>query len=228
MPVESDQELLEENQNQVNLKDSTEALTQGSDGQKSSSWIWIFLGAVSPLLLGLVGFGIYTAVTPKPVPVNIIVQAPSPSPVNSPSSSNTPSPVTEKDALSPIPSSTGTISPTPNLSVSTISPEDLVRKYYGNIKSGQYQDSWNMLPSGMQKDQSLHPNGYGSFRDWWTKTNADIDATQLASQSEQEAVVNVDVRYTVNRGSLRRSHLRYFFTKDPVSNSWTISKIKLQ
>jgi hypothetical protein len=220
---------MSEKSNQENRPNS-EISNKDSDPQKSSDWRWISIGAASPLLLGLIGFGIYTAVTPKSVPVNIIVQAPLPSPASTPPpTSNNPSPITQQN-LSSLPIPLATTSPTTsNPSITnTTSPEDLVRKYYENIKGGRYQESWNMLPSGMQKDPALHPNGYASFSEWWTKTNADIDATQLASQTDQEAVVNVDVRYTVNRGSMRRSHLRYFFSKDPVNNSWTISKIKLQ
>jgi serine/threonine protein kinase, bacterial len=217
-----------EKSNQENQLDS-EILNKDSDLQKSSDWRWILIGAVSPLLLGLIGFGIYTAVTPKTVPVNIIVQAPLSTPASTPPTSNNPSPTTQQNLpLSSTPLATSSPNTSNSSLVNTTSPEDLVRKYYENIKSGRYQESWNMLPSGMQKDSALHPSGYASFSEWWTKTNADIDATQLASQTDQEAVVNVDVRYTVNRGSMRRSHLRYFFSKDPVNNSWTISKIKLQ
>ena len=227
MPIKSDQELLEESQNKV---DSSEASNQGSGTQKSSDWRWIFLGAISPLLLGLVGFGIYTAVTPKSVPVNIIVQAPSPSPANSPSTSSTSSPTTQQSSpLSPSSSPIITTSPTTSSpGNNTTSPEDIVRTYYDNIKSGRYSESWNMLPTSMQKDQSLHPNGYASFRDWWTKTNVDVDVVRLAESSSTVAVVDVDVRFTANRGNPRPLHTRYFFTKDPVSNSWTISKIKLR
>jgi hypothetical protein len=224
MTIKSDRELSGESQNQLDVN-NTDTSSQESNVQKSSSdWRWILVGAMSPLLLGLIGFGIYTAVTPKPVPVNIIVEAPA----SKPPTSNIPS--TSQNSL--LPASLSASSPTkpiPSPSMaSTTSPEDLVRKYYNDIKIGRYQDSWNMLPSDMQKDSSLHPNGYASFTEWWTKTSVDVNGIQLAAQSDRDAVVNVDITFNVSRSGSRPLHFRYFFTKDLVSNSWTISKIKLR
>jgi serine/threonine protein kinase, bacterial len=121
----------------------------------------------------------------------------------------------------PNPPSTSLSSP-----VGEVSPESLVQNYFENIKSGQHQKSWDMLPSDMQNNKSIHPNGYESFTSWWQKASVDVDAVKVVSQSDREAIVKADVRYKVRNGGSKPLSLRYFFNKNSTGNSWMITKIK--
>jgi hypothetical protein len=130
-------------------------------------------------------------------------------------------------------SSQGVGNPSPSPTVKSISSstgstsaDSLVQSYFTNIKSGQYQKAWDMLPSDMQRNKSIHPNGYNSFTDWWKKTSVDVDAVKIVSQSDQEAVVNADVRYKSQKGSPQPLHLRYFLKRNSSTDNWVITKIK--
>jgi hypothetical protein len=111
-------------------------------------------------------------------------------------------------------------------SANTTAPDTLVQNYFASIKNGQYQKAWDMLPSDMQRNKSIHPNGYNSFTDWWKKTSVDVDAVKIVSQSDREAIVNADVRYKAQKGSPHPLHLRYFLKRNSSTDNWVITKIK--
>jgi hypothetical protein len=111
-------------------------------------------------------------------------------------------------------------------STNSTTPDSLVQNYFMSIKNGQYQKAWDMLPSDMQRNKFIHPNGYSSFTDWWKKTSIDVDAVKIVSQSDREAIVNADVRYKAQKGSPHPLHLKYFLKRNSSTDNWVINKIK--
>jgi hypothetical protein len=117
-------------------------------------------------------------------------------------------------------------STTASTSTAITLPDNLVRSYFTNIQSGQYQKAWDMLPSDLQRNKSTHPDGYKSFTDWWQKTSVDVDAIKVASKSDQDAIVDADVRYKTRKGSPQPLHLRYFLRRSSSTDNWVITNIK--
>jgi serine/threonine protein kinase, bacterial len=108
-------------------------------------------------------------------------------------------------------------------------PRDTVRDYYSKINSKNYSGAWNALPKALQNDKSVHPNGYNSFLNWWASQVADVEVqqTNLVSQTERDAVVDVDIKYLMRNGIVSPYLMRYFLVKDERTD-WVIQKIQLR
>jgi serine/threonine protein kinase, bacterial len=108
-------------------------------------------------------------------------------------------------------------------------PIDTVRDYYSKIHSRNYSGAWDSLPTLLQNDRSVHPNGYNSFLNWWANQVADVEIkqTNLVSQTDRDAVVDVDIEYLMRAGSVLPYSMRYFLVKDDRNHDWTIQKIRL-
>ena len=108
-------------------------------------------------------------------------------------------------------------------------PRDTVRDYYSKIHSRNYAGAWDSLPTGLKNDRAVHPNGYNSFLNWWANQVADVEIkqTNLVSQTERDAVVDVKIEYLMREGSALPYLIRYFLVKDDRDRDWTIQKIRL-
>jgi serine/threonine protein kinase, bacterial len=109
-------------------------------------------------------------------------------------------------------------------------PRDTVRSYYSKIHTRNYSGAWNSLPTALQNDKSVHPNGYNSFLNWWANQVADVEVqqTNLVSQTDRDAVVDVDIKYLMREGSVLPYVMRYFLVKDDRTHDWTIQKIRVR
>jgi serine/threonine protein kinase, bacterial len=109
-------------------------------------------------------------------------------------------------------------------------PRDNVRDYYSKIHNRNYSSAWDLLPTTLQNNKSVHPDGYNSFLNWWANQVADVEIqqTNLVSQTDREAVVDVDVKYLMRKGRVSPHRIRYFLNKDDRDNDWVIQKIKLR
>jgi serine/threonine protein kinase, bacterial len=109
-------------------------------------------------------------------------------------------------------------------------PRDTVRDYYSKIHNRNYSGAWDSLPTALQNNKSVHPDGYNSFLNWWANQVADIEIqqTSIVSQTDREAVVDVDVKYLMIKGRVSPHRIRYFLTKDDRTNDWVIQRIKLR
>ena len=109
-------------------------------------------------------------------------------------------------------------------------PRDTVRDYYSKINSKNYSGAWNALPKALQNDKSVHPNGYNSFLNWWASQVANVEVRQsnLVSQTDRDAVVDVDIKYLMRNGIVSPYLMRYFLVKDERTNDWVIQKIQLR
>ena len=109
-------------------------------------------------------------------------------------------------------------------------PREPVRDYYSNIHRKNYSSAWNSLPVDLQNNKSIHPDGYNSFLEWWSKqvTDVEIQQTNLVSQTERDAVVDVEIEYRLRKGRAAPRMIRYFLVKDARTHDWIIQKIRLR
>ncbi|AFY95220.1 serine/threonine-protein kinase [Chamaesiphon minutus] len=109
-------------------------------------------------------------------------------------------------------------------------PRATVRDYYSKINNRNYTGAWNALPTDLQNNKSVHPNGYDSFLDWWAKqvANVEIQQTNLVSQTDRDAVVDVTIEYVMRAGGVSPQRIRYFLVKDDRNQEWAIQRIGLR
>ncbi|PSB55814.1 protein kinase domain-containing protein [Chamaesiphon polymorphus] len=109
-------------------------------------------------------------------------------------------------------------------------PKDTVRDYYSKINNGNYSGAWNSLPTALQNNKSVHPNGYNSFLDWWAKQVADVEVrqTNLVSQTDRDAVVDVEIEYLMRAGGVSPQKIRYVLSKNDRTYEWEIQRIGLR
>jgi serine/threonine protein kinase, bacterial len=149
----------------------------------------------------------------------------SPASTSNPSTSPSPNPSTSP---SPNPST----SPSPIVNPPSISPTDIVKDYYMKINTHDIQGAWDKLPSSIQNNRSVHPDGYNSFLDWWSNKVGSVQllGTNLVTASDLEAIVDADIQYFMRSGQGKSTPqaMRYFFIKDTSNNTWRIDRIKLR
>ncbi|WNC52728.1 MULTISPECIES: protein kinase domain-containing protein [unclassified Thermosynechococcus] len=100
-------------------------------------------------------------------------------------------------------------------------PSLFVENYYALINAGNYEAAWHQLTSSFQNDASAHPNGYGSYIDWWTKVQyVDVYSTEVVGLTSDRAVVDANLHYIMNSGQDFYQTLR--FTLVNVGGEWLI------
>ncbi|MEB3151474.1 MAG: hypothetical protein VKL60_20960 [Sphaerospermopsis sp.] len=178
--------------------------------------------------------------SPKPVTTTKIKKSSSPKPVTTtkikkPSS---PKPVTTtKIKKTQTQKTTNNISPKENISeksisVSTIpnriSPAKAIKNYYTMINNQQYDSAWDIYPTEVKEDKELHPNGYDSFIEWWTKVNyVNVNNVSIASENNDSAIVNFRSRYEMKNGKSIPVRLKFYLVWNQENENWYVTKIKL-
>ncbi len=95
---------------------------------------------------------------------------------------------------------------------STPSPEKEVDNYYSLLNAENYRDGWYKLSASLREDPELHPQGYDSYTEWWTKvSNVDVLSTSLIEQEAKTATVDSEVRYFIKGGRQINQRLRFYF-----------------
>jgi serine/threonine protein kinase, bacterial len=109
-------------------------------------------------------------------------------------------------------------------------PSDTVLDYYSKINNRNYAGAWDSLPTALQNNKSIHPNGYNSFLNWWATQVADVEIqqTNLVSQTDRDAVFDVNIEYLMRAGGSSRHKIRYFLVKDDRTDRWVIQKVGLR
>jgi serine/threonine protein kinase len=109
-------------------------------------------------------------------------------------------------------------------------PRDTVRDYYSKINKRDYSGAWDSLPTALQNNKSVHPNGYNSFLDWWENqvTEIEIQQINLISQTDRDAVVDADIKYLIKNKRVLFHAIRYYLAKDDRTHDWIIQKIRLR
>jgi serine/threonine-protein kinase len=82
------------------------------------------------------------------------------------------------------------------------SPIETTEKYFQQISRGNYDRSWEMLDPSYQQNPNLHPAGFDSYVEWWSGSVKSVDVlqTQLVSETEDSAQVEVSLRYGMADG----------------------------
>ncbi|BAZ04213.1 hypothetical protein [Calothrix sp. NIES-3974] len=110
-------------------------------------------------------------------------------------------------------------------------PEETINQYYQLINKREYAKAWAFLTPRFQR---LKPdNNYQNYEAWWEKVDSvivDLDSLKLIEKKDDEAIVDVQLRYILKDG--RRLDDPSRFTLVSHSNNshqqWLIDqKIKL-
>jgi hypothetical protein len=133
----------------------------------------------------------------------------SPVPVSSPS--------TEKKSLQP-----------PQISSNQNSPEKLISTYYQDINDRQYQSAWAKLPSDLQQNRNIHPQGYQSFAGFFDRMKSiQVNELMVVEETASQAVVAADLNCEFRKDVKSPLFLRFVLNKNDPNQQWKISKIKL-
>jgi hypothetical protein len=77
----------------------------------------------------------------------------------------------------------------------------------------------------MQQNRDLHPEGFESYRDWWSRVDrVRVNDVRVIREDRNEAVVEVDVIYEMNDGRLSRDQQRLIWTWQEAGNLWVIDR----
>jgi serine/threonine protein kinase, bacterial len=203
-------------------------------------WLWVLIAIGTSVITALAGFGLMkltnqadskttannSSVTPRSYPASTTNVTPQP--IVSPELNNS----TPNEVASPIQPSVSPNSATQNSApsqpvVSALLPAQSVQIYYSSLNSRQYQTGWNYLSTEFQNNKAVHENGYQSFLEWWTKVKQiNIQEVVPVSQNSQEAVVDANLTYVMNKGSVSSESLRYFLGWDATTGKWRIESVK--
>ncbi|MDB9315829.1 serine/threonine-protein kinase, partial [Spirulina sp. CS-785/01] len=155
------------------------------------------------------------------------INSPSPQPPSQapPTPTPTPSPsVTIETPESP-PSNEET---PPNNPVTRPNPETVVQSYYSNINNEQYYESWQMLPSEIQDDSGLHPNGYLSYYDWWDSVErVGLKTIETVEVNPENAIVETSYNYFMKQGNTTPQSIRFYLRWNESQQQWNIARIKV-
>jgi serine/threonine-protein kinase len=199
---------------------------------KSQEWqkSLVLGGVIGGLtLIGLVA----AALILKNQPPTLTSQTPLPSPTTQSQTFNpTPTPIpptpTPYSTPTPIPPTPTPYipTPTPQPTVNKPSPEQTLINYYNAINRGDYGEAWNMLPSSLQNNPRVHPDGFQSFKSWFQKTTPiTVNSVQQVRQSTNTALVKVRYRYVLNSRS-RSMSLSYNLVWNSSQQRWLIESVR--
>ncbi len=115
-----------------------------------------------------------------------------------------------------------------NREINRPSPANTVQAYYTSISNHQYDIAWNKLSYSLQNNQSIHPDGYRSFVEWWTQMKfVEVQELRVLDTNAATASADVQLKYFMKTGKISSDHLQLFLVWDEVNNRWAIDKAKL-
>jgi hypothetical protein len=127
------------------------------------------------------------------------------------------SPSTERKSLQP-----------PQISSNQNSPEKLISTYYQDINDRQYQSAWAKLPSDLQQNRNIHPQGYQSFAGFFDRMRSiQVNELMVVEETASQAVVAADLNCEFRKDVKSPLFLRFVLNKNDPNQQWKISKIKL-
>ncbi|MDF5730290.1 MAG: protein kinase [Rhizonema sp. PD38] len=134
--------------------------------------------------------------------------------------------VTESPVSKQIPNPTSISSSLPKQPpVNKPLPEQVVRDYFTTLNQGKYQDAWNQLSPSLQKNKTLHPDGYLSYIDWWGRQvrQIEIDQVSLVEAGTERATVKAQLKYLLKNGNVVPSNLRVSLLWDVENSRWVLA-----
>lgn len=106
-------------------------------------------------------------------------------------------------------------------------PGQAVRRYYGTLNNQDYGQAWQLLTPELRSDRQLHPQGYDSYLEWWTKVAfVEVYTTSTESQSGDRAVVVTSLNYQLVSGREVTQGLQFYFTWNRDRRLWLIEKVE--
>jgi ribulose bisphosphate carboxylase small subunit len=114
------------------------------------------------------------------------------------------------------------------LSSNQNSPEKIVSTYYQDINDRQYQSAWNKLPSDLQQNRSIHPQGYQSFIGFFDRMKSiQVNELIVVEETASQAVVAADLNCEFRKDVKSPLFLRFVLNRNDYNQQWEISRIKL-
>jgi hypothetical protein len=116
----------------------------------------------------------------------------------------------------------------PQLSSNQNSPEKIVSTYYQDINDRQYQSAWNKLPSDLQQNRSIHPQGYQSYTDFFDRMRSiQINELIVVEETASQAIVAADLNCEFRKDVKSPLFLRFVLNKNDHNQQWKIFRINL-
>ncbi len=114
----------------------------------------------------------------------------------------------------------------PSIADAKPQPQSKVVAYYKCVNRGDYASAWGMLPSDLQNNKKIHPQGFSSFQEWMQQI-APVTVTDIrvAEQSSDQALVDLDYRCMIGKKPSAFS-LRYSLVWMPAEGGWEIRSVK--
>lgn len=122
--------------------------------------------------------------------------------------------IIEEESSTPIPT------PTP-----ISSPDTFPEEYYQQINRGNYSTAWQMLTSEHRQDSVKHPNGYGSYAEWWDKVSSvSVNRTTTVSHGSNSATLDTNVTYNMATGRQSSQNLRFYLVVH--DDEWQLQSVQ--
>jgi hypothetical protein len=160
---------------------------------------------------------------------NQAITALTPNPLNTLSPLPTPTSIlpTAK-VVSPNILPTPAVTPSPVANTVKATPDIIVKNYYTNINQSKYADAWSQLSPSYKNNPQLHPNGFTSYEEWWkTLQGVELQSWQVLENNQQQATVNVVLKYIPKTGNSFNQSLDILLTWDNISQKWMIDGAKI-
>lgn len=105
-------------------------------------------------------------------------------------------------------------------------PRDVVLNYYKDLNQGNFTGAWGALPTSLQQNKRIHPEGYDSFKSWFQGiTPIVILESKVVEEDTNDAIVDIQCTFKMN-GKTSSMSLRYVLARDTSVNRWMISSVK--
>jgi len=166
-------------------------------------------------------------------PLSTTTSEPTPEPTESISTSE---PTPEPTESISTPASITSISPTSSATAYTPlldpvidrpSPEKPITSYYTSINNHEYSKAWDILSPVLQNNQQIHPHGYQSFIEWWSRVNhVSINQSYVVDSNNNLAVVKIWTYYHMNNGKSVPINLKFYMNWNNIDRKWDMIKIK--
>jgi hypothetical protein len=101
------------------------------------------------------------------------------------------------------------------------SPIEFIETYYETINIKQFNKAWEMLTPQFQKQVAIN---YSEFKKWWSNVDkVDIQNISLVSQTDNMAIVTVQIAYVRSKRYEKENPLQYTLIWNSRIKNWQIN-----
>ncbi|WP_346294239.1 hypothetical protein [Sphaerothrix gracilis] len=103
-----------------------------------------------------------------------------------------------------------------------INPQEFVQDYFANLNDRNYSYTWEALSSDFQAISE----SFEGYTDWWNSVDKIVlNSTKVVSQSGTQAVVDAELRYVMNTGTVANDDYgRIYLQWNTDKGNWEIFK----